>query len=64
MMARERPAHVGGTAGGDRDERQRPTDHDFARQWLIDHGLWDDGVGMSAEQYDLQPTSTKYRVLR
>lgn len=32
-----------------------------ARQWLIDNDLWDDKVGMSPEQYDRVPTSTRYR---
>lgn len=32
-----------------------------ARQWLIDNDLWDDNVGMSPEQYDRMPTSTRYR---
>jgi hypothetical protein len=47
-----RPAEDGG----------RPEDRGGdIRQWLIDNDLFYDTVGMPPEQYDLQPTSTKYR---
>ena len=41
--------------GGDTDP------DDWARQWLKDNGLWDDNLGIPPAQYDLYPTSSKYR---